>query len=347
MMAPPVSLPGLDLDRLHEWLVKAMPGVRTDLLRADVIAGGRSNLTYRLRAGEHMWILRRPPLGHVLATAHDMTREYRVMRALAGSAVPVPEVLASCDDPDVLGAPFYIMSYLEGSTYQRAYELSRLGSERVRRPSEGFVDVLADLHSIDYRDAGLQDFGRPEGYLGRQVSRWSKQMSASRSRDLPDADRLAAKLAEHIPSGGAIGIVHGDYRLDNVIVDETDRAVGVIDWEMSTIGDLASDLGLTIVYMRLAQMVGEARAVVVADASAAEGFLSEDEVLEQYARRTGSDLEDFGFYIGLASYKLAGILEGIHYRYLQGQTVGSGFDTIGELVEPLLAAGMKSMKGVH
>lgn len=347
MMAPPISLPGLDLDSLHEWLAEAMPGVTTDSLRADVIAGGRSNLTYRLWAGEEMWILRRPPLGHVLATAHDMTREYRVMRALAGSAVPVPKVLASCDDPDVLGAPFYIMSYLEGSTYQRGYELSTLGSERVRRLSEGFVDVLADLHSIDYRDAGLQDFGRPEGYLARQVSRWSKQMSASRSRDLPDADRLAAKLAEHVPSGGAIGIVHGDYRLDNVIVDETDRAVGVIDWEMSTIGDLASDLGLTIVYMRLAEMVGDARAVVVADASAAEGFLSEDEVLERYARRTGGDLEDFGFYIGLASYKLAGILEGIHYRYLQGQTVGSGFDTIGELVEPLLAAGMNSMKGVH
>lgn len=347
MSSPSTTVPGLDLGRLRPWLAAAAPQVDTDFLEAEVITGGRSNLTYRLHVGQETWILRRPPLGHVLATAHDMGREHRVMRALADTDVPVPRVLASCDDPDVIGAPFYVMEDVEGATFRRAHELEKLGGQRVRLMSEAFVDVIAKIHSIDHREVGLAHFGRPEGYLDRQISRWSTQLAASRSRDLPDADRLVSRLSERVPDGGAIGVIHGDYRLDNVIVDAGDRPAAVIDWEMSTIGDVLSDLGLTVVYMRLAEMVGDERAVVVADASSAPGFLSESEVLDRYARLAGSDLQDFGFYVGLASYKLAGILEGIHYRYLHGQTVGPGFDTIGDIVGPLLAAGLASMKEIR
>lgn len=344
MSTSSATVPGLDIHRLRAWLSEACPGRFDGDLRADLITGGRSNLTYRLQVGDTTCILRRPPLGHVLATAHDMSREYTVMRALDRSEVPVPHVLASCEDVDVIGAPFYVMDFVEGSTYRSRHNLAGLGPDRVRSLSEDFVDVLARIHSVDHREVGLQDFGRPEGYLARQVSRWRTQLEASRTRDLPDANRLVALLAERVPSSGPVGIVHGDYRLDNVIVDQHDRPAAVIDWEMSTIGDVLSDLGLTVVYMRLAAMVGDSRAEAVADASSAEGFVAEGEVLERYARTTGRDLGDFGFYLGLASFKLAGILEGIHFRYLQGQTLGPGFETIGDTVAPLLAAGLDSMK---
>jgi aminoglycoside phosphotransferase (APT) family kinase protein len=266
------------------------------------------------------------------------------MRALCGTAVPVPQVLASCEDVSIIGAPFYLMDFVEGSTFRSRHDLGQLCPNRVRSLSEEFIDVLARIHSVDHREVGLQDFGRPDGYLARQVSRWQTQMQASHSRDLLDADRLVSLLTERVPSSGPVGIVHGDYRLDNVIVDDHDRPAAVIDWEMSTIGDVLSDLGLTVVYMRLAAMVGGARAEVVADASTAEGFITEDDVLDRYARLTGRDLGDFGFYLGLASFKLAGILEGIHFRYLQGQTLGPGFESIGDTVGPLLAAGLDSMK---
>lgn len=347
MSTPCATVPGVDLPRLHAWIGETLPDATDKHMRADLVTGGRSNLTYRLRVGNEAWILRRPPLGHVLATAHDMSREYRVMRALSASDVPVPRVLASCEDLDVIGAPFYIMDFVAGSTYRSRHELDRLGHERVRLLSEDFVDVLARIHSVDHRQVGLQDFGRPDGYLDRQVSRWRTQLAASHSRDLPDADRLVARLAHRVPSSGPVGIVHGDYRLDNVIVDDLDRPAAVIDWEMSTVGDVLSDLALTIVYMRIAAMVGDARSEAIADASSAQGFISETEVLQRYARLTGRDLGDFGFYLGLASLKLAGILEGIYFRFLQGQTVGPGFETIGETVGPLLAAGLDSMKEIR
>ena len=330
--------PGLDTERLADWLEGRV--ALSGPLTASVIAGGKSNLTYEVGDGTRTYVVRRPPLGHVLATAHDMTREHRVMSALTDTAVPVPRTYALCEDDEVLGAPFYVMEKVEGVPYRQAEELSPLGEERTRRISEGLVDTLAALHEVDPATVGLDDFGRPEGFLERQVRRWRPQLESSHTRDLPDAEALHERLATRVPTQSADGIVHGDYRLDNVLTDDRDRAAAVIDWEMATLGDPLTDLALMVLYHRLADLVGPA----VADASAAPGFLSESEVLERYAAGSSRDLDHLDWYLGLAAYKLAAILEGIHYRYRQGQTVGPGFDRVGEAVPTLLATGLDALK---
>jgi aminoglycoside phosphotransferase (APT) family kinase protein len=332
--------PGLDLDRLGAWLATAVPGAGRSL-SAQLIAGGKSNLTYAVEDGANSWIVRRPPLGHVLATAHDMAREYRVMSALQGTEVPVPTTYVFCEDDGVLGAPFYVMERVDGRPYRFAVDIEPLGPERTRTISTGLVDVLATLHAIDPVAVGLADFGRPEGFLARQVRRWKKQLDASYSRDLPAADELFARLNADVPSESPVGIVHGDYRLDNVLTDDQDRLVAVIDWEMATIGDPLTDLALMVVYGRLGDAVAGNSVV---DVASAPGFLSEDEIIARYAASSDRDLSRFGFYLGLATFKLVGILEGIHYRYVNGQTVGEGFDSVGDIIEPLLEQGLTALK---
>jgi aminoglycoside phosphotransferase (APT) family kinase protein len=331
--------PGLDLQRLGTWLASAVPGAGEEL-SARLIAGGKSNLTYEISDGTGMWIVRRPPLGHVLATAHDMAREYRVISALQDTAVPVPVVHALCEDPEVLGAPFYVMERVAGRPYRHAVELAELGPERTRKISIGLVDTLTALHAVAPAEVGLVDFGRPEGFLARQLRRWCKQLDASYTRDLPAADELYARLAADVPTESAAGIVHGDFRLDNVLTDDQDRPAAVIDWEMATLGDPLTDLALMIVYGRLgAALPGTG----VVDAACAPGFLTESEIVERYAAHSDRDLSRFGFYLGLASFKLAAILEGIHYRHLHGQTVGEGFADVGRNIDPLLHSGLAAL----
>ncbi|MGH3432597.1 MAG: phosphotransferase family protein, partial [Thermocrispum sp.] len=205
--------PGLDLARLARWFADAVPGAGGPLT-ASLVAGGKSNLTYQVTCDGATWIVRRPPLGHVLATAHDMTREYRVISALQDSAVPVPRTYALCEDTEVLGAPFYVMERVDGTPYRHAGELERLGPARTRAIATDLVDTLAALHAVDPDAVGLTGFGRPEGFLARQVKRWRQQLDASRSRELPAADELHERLAADIPPQPPPGIVHGDYRLD-------------------------------------------------------------------------------------------------------------------------------------
>jgi aminoglycoside phosphotransferase (APT) family kinase protein len=328
------------LDRLAAWLPCVVPQAGPKL-SAELIAGGKSNLTYTVTDGTRTWVLRRPPLGHVLATAHDMAREYRVMSALRDTAVPVPGMYGLCEDTEVLGAPFYLMERVEGTPYRRAAQLEPLGPERTRAIALDMVDTLAALHQVDPAAVGLQTFGKPEGFLARQVSRWKKQLDASYCRDLPAADELHQRLAADVPPQSAAGIVHGDYRLDNILVDDSDRLRAVIDWEMATLGDPLTDLALMLVYHRLGQQLGDG---AVSTVSAAPGFPSEREIIERYAGGSERDLSRFGFYLGLASYKLAVILEGIHYRYLHGQTVGPGFENIGPGIFPLLDGGLAALK---
>jgi aminoglycoside phosphotransferase (APT) family kinase protein len=246
-------------------------------------------------------------------------REYRVMSALRGTAVPVPRTHAFCADTGLLGAPFYVMERVAGIPYRHAKELENLGAERTRAISEQLVDTMAALHAVDPAAVGLADFGRPEGFLARQVARWKKQLHASRTRDLPVADDLHLRLEASVPAGSATGIVHGDFRLDNLLIDGGDRATALLDWEMATLGDPLTDLALMLTYHRLAPL---AAGLVATDASLAPGFLSEDEIIERYATGTERDLSRFGWYLGLAAFKLAAILEGIHHRHLAGQTVG-------------------------
>ncbi len=333
------ELPGLDLDAFGAWFEKACPGEVTGPLTGELVAGGKSNLTYVVGDGHREWVVRRPPLGHVLATAHDMTREHRVITALRDTDVPVPRTYALCEDEDVIGAKFYVMERVHGTPYRTAAELAALGPERTEAISRRTVETLATLHRVDPAAVGLADFGRPEGFLERQVRRWKKQLDASRSRDLEGADELHDLLAANIPAEQAPAIVHGDYRLDNLLIDEHDEIAAVLDWEMATLGDPLTDVALMLVYGDLARLTDS-----VADASSAPGYLSGEEVVELYAERSGRDLSAMGFYLGLASFKLAVILEGIHFRYTQGQTVGEGFDSVGAAVEPLLAAGINSFK---
>lgn len=331
------DLPGLDLPRFAAWFDSACPGEIGGPLRGQLIAGGRSNLTYEVTDGTKSWVVRRPPLGHVLATAHDMRREYQVITALHDTDVPVPLAYALCSDADVLGAPFYVMAKVDGIAYRTAEQIAPLGPARIQAVAERMIDTLALLHAVDPGAVGLGEFGHPEGFLARQVRRWKKQLDASRSRPIAGIDELHALLAADPPDGGDATIVHGDYRLDNILVDANDQLAAIVDWEMATLADPLTDVGLLIVYQRMDRLDEGPMA------SDAPGYPSEAEVLARYAERSGRDLSGLGFYIALASFKLAVILEGIHFRYVHGQTVGEGFENIGERVEPLVASGLAAL----
>ncbi len=344
MADAPASVEGLDLGALRAWLDVQVPGQLPGDLNATLIVGGKSNLTYIVSNGEQDVIVRRPPLGHVLATAHDMGREHHIMAALADTAVPVPRMIAECKDDSVIGAPFYIMERMAGTAFQKAAELEPLGAERVRTITERLVDTLVDLHAVDYREVGLAEFGRPDGYLNRQVARWQKQLEASRSREIDGIDELANRLSDTVPTASEGTIVHGDYRLDNVLVDtvDGDRITTVLDWEMSTLGDPLTDLAVMLAYQKLALSDGRGTAQVT-DAPLATGYLSPDESIERYADQSGRNVSELGFHLGLAYFKLAVILEGIHFRHSQGKTVGAGFEGIGNMIDPLVQHGLAAI----
>ncbi|MEU3269580.1 phosphotransferase family protein [Saccharomonospora sp. NPDC006951] len=332
--------PGLDLARLRDHLDREVPGLVAGPLTARVVEGGRSNLTYIVSDGAGRWVVRRPPLGHVLPTAHDMSREHRVISALGPTAVPVPPTVLLCQDDSVIGAPFYVMGFVEGTPFRQEEQLAALGPQRTRAITDLLVDTLVDLHAVQPESAGLGDFGRPDGFLERQLRRWKKQLDASRSRELAGIDELHDRLAAALPASPAPAIVHGDYRLDNVLVDGDDRITAVLDWEMSTIGDPLTDLALLVAYAE--REVLDLRSV--SSVSAAPGYPGSADVIERYAAGSGRDVSALDWYLGLAYFKLAVILEGIYYRYSKGQTVGAGFDEIGAHVAPLVSLGNATLK---
>ena len=325
---------GLDLDRLRAYL-------GSPPLAATMFAGGRSNLTYAVTDGTHRWVLRRPPLGHVLPTAHDMSREHRVLAALSGADFPVPRPVRLCTDPDVIGAPFYLMEYVDGTIHRDVAKLEAMGPAAMRALVLSLVDTLADLHALDYTAIGLADFGHPEGFNARQVRRWKKQLDASRSREIPGIEELHARLATDVPEGAG-SVVHGDYRLDNVLIGPNLEINAVLDWEMSTLGDPLSDLALMLVYAGRPMLFRDGRPYASIDVPGHPGL---DEMATHYAERSGRDVSNLHWYVGFAAFKLAVIIEGVHYRFVQGQTVGEGFDTIGAMVAPLVAQGHAALEG--
>ncbi|SDJ93490.1 phosphotransferase family protein [Streptomyces indicus] len=334
------QLPGLDLDRLRDRLDQEVPGLVQGPLQGRHIEGGRSNLTYDITDGTSRWVVRRPPLGHVLATAHDMKREHRVIEALHPTTVPVPKPLLLCEDEEVVGAPFYVMEFVAGTPYRTAEELAPLGPERTRAAVFSLVDTLVDLHAVDPDAVGLGDFGRPDGFLDRQLRRWGKQLDASRNRDLAGIDELHAALGRALPVSPAPTVIHGDYRLDNVLLGEDDRIKAVLDWEMSTLGDPLTDLGLLVMYSVRLELPDSP----ISTTASAVGHPSPQELIERYAERSGRDVSAVSWYTAFAWFKLAVILEGIHYRYTLGQTVGSGFDRIGELVPVFIEHGLTTLQ---
>jgi aminoglycoside phosphotransferase (APT) family kinase protein len=312
-----------------------------------LIAGGKSNLTYRVSSAAGDVILRRPPLGHVLPTAHDMTREYTAMAALAPTPVPVPQMLHLCSDPELLGQPFYVMEAVEGHVCREALPAGYADRPAQRRAiGEGLVRTLGDLHNVDPVAVGLGEFGRPEGYLVRQVARWGKQWDATRIDGLEALDTLAAELAGSVPTTQRSTIVHGDFRLDNTILDPTTpgKIAAVLDWEMCALGDPLADLGILLVYWSQADD-GATRSAgtVVPAATVLEGFPTRAEVAQLYAERSGLDLTDLPWYVSFAFWKLAVVCAGIVARVRGGAMVGSGFEGIEDRIGPLVALGQTTL----
>jgi aminoglycoside phosphotransferase (APT) family kinase protein len=336
MAAVAADPPGVPVSDLDAFLRRSLPGLLDGPLRVELLSGGRSNLTYLLSDGHGQWVLRRPPLGHVLATAHDMSREFRVLRALHPTAVPVPQPLISAG-PEVIGAPFYVMAFTEGVVLRDRGQLEAFGGAAATTLAQRLIDVLARLHAVAPDEVGLADLGRPAGYLARQLRRWGQQLAASHSRDLPDLTALGARLAQRLPADQGAAIVHGDYRLDNVVVDpENGQVRGVLDWEMATLGDPLTDLASTVVWWDGISGLDSPVAAVPGDVA---GFPSSDGLVEAYGRATGRDLSDLPWYLGFAFYKIAAIFEGIHYRTQQGLTVGEGFERLGAMVPALVERG--------
>jgi aminoglycoside phosphotransferase (APT) family kinase protein len=326
---------GIDRARVTGWLAANVGGSVAPYEFA-LIAGGRSNLTYRVTdAAGHAYALRRPPVSHVLATAHDMAREHTVISALQSTDVPVPRTLGLCTDAEVNGAPFYVMSFVDGHILRDERASSQM-SEAVRaHASESLVDTLARLHAVDVDAVGLGDFARREGYIARQLKRWHGQFEQSTLDGVEGPaviDRAFQELSAKIPEQQGVAIVHGDYRLDNTVLDDAGDVIAILDWEICTLGDPLADLGLLLVYWAEA---GETQPSVLGVApTALPGFATRQQLVERYAAASGLDVSTVPYYCAFGIWKLACILQGVYVRYAGGAAAGdrSGVDQFADTV---------------
>lgn len=338
--SPPRKGEALPLERLREYLRGRLPG-GDGTLEALQFPGGHSNLTYCLRVGDREFVLRRPPVGPVAPTAHDMTREYRVLKALQGYFPPAPEPYLLCEDTEIIGVHFYVMERRKGIIIRREIpgEIKTMGEPlKIHRTiSAALIDTLVQLHAVDYRKAGLGDLGKPEGFVTRQVKGWAGRWERAKTREIPEIDHLAKILAERIPASPPPTIVHNDFKLDNVMIDPDDpaRIVAVLDWEMCTIGDPLIDLGLVLAYWPRPDDP-MARQVAISSVTTHPGFFTREEVLVRYVEQTGRDITDIGFYETFALFKLCVVLEQIYVRYVRGQTDDERFAAF-EVAVPALA----------
>jgi aminoglycoside phosphotransferase (APT) family kinase protein len=317
-----------------------------------LVAGGKSNLTFYVSSAAGDVVLRRPPLSTVLPTAHDMRREYRVMTALWDTDVPVPRTRALCEDESVLGAPFYVMDRVRGHIVREALPDGYAETSAERHAiGIGLIDVLAALHTVDPDAVGLGDYGRPVGYLERQVRRWGSQWAASRQPDEPDGpelDRLAERLQASLPDAPTGPIVHGDFRLDNTLLDpdRPGRIAAVLDWELSTLGDPLADLGMLYVYWpERADGAEREGTLAVASVTTLDGFPGRRELYDRYVARTGRDLSALPWYVGFGAFKLAVVCAGVAARGRAGAMIGEGFVEMAQRIGPLVRLGHSSLDG--
>jgi len=333
---------GIEPQGVTAWLHDRVPDLDPPLA-FDPIAGGHSNLTYTVTdAAGRKWVLRRPPLGQVLATAHDMGREHRIISALAPTDVPVAPVVGLCTDESVNGAPFYVMEFVEGTVVRDLTDATALSIAQRQTAARSLIDVLARIHAVDPAGVGLGDLARHDGYIERQLKRWNRQFESSRTRDLPIMEQVHASLCASIPEQGPATIVHGDYRLDNCMLGPDGSIIAVLDWELCTLGDPMADLGLLLVYWA---EQGEDGSLAVTPATGIEGFPTRAELVEHYGAATGRDTSAIDFYVAFGYWKLACIIEGVFSRYAGG-SMGernaqdySGFgDTVIMLAEAAKAA---------
>lgn len=306
---------GIDEPNVGAWLAANIDGAEPPF-SYELIAGGHSNLTFKVTdAAGHVYVLRRPPLGHVLATAHDMAREHRIISALGPTPVPVAPALGLCEDEDVNGAPFYVMAFVPGVVLDSPDRAAALSVDVRRAAGLHLIEVLAALHAVDVDEVGLGDLARRDGYVERQLKRWSKQWEASKTRELPAIDEVERRLRAHVPVQQGVAVAHGDYRFGNCLVDPAaGRIAAVLDWELCTLGDPLADVGYLGVYWT--DPGSSARRAN--DPTGAGGFPSYAELLDRYAELTGRDLSDIDYYRAFSSWRLAVISEGVYARYLHG-----------------------------
>jgi len=335
---PGEDIEGIAVGPVSKWLDDNVDGAHSPY-RFELAAGGRSNLTFKVTdAAGQRYVLRRPPVSHVLPTAHDMGREHRIIKALGPTAVPVPPALAFCEDEAVNGRPFYVMGYVDGFVLRDAVIAEKTFTPAARRAvSEDLIDVLARLHAVDVDEIGLGDLGRKEGYIERQLKRWYGQFTqsaATRDRTIPAIDEVHEVLSRRIPPQHGATIVHGDYRLDNTMLSADAKVAAVLDWEICTLGDPLADLGLLMVYWA---EPGERNLPLGISATTAGGFMTRAELRELYAARSGRDISALDFYVAFGYWKLACILEGVHARYAAGAMGGdrSGIESFSGQVEAL------------
>lgn len=307
---------GLDPEAVEAWFADHVPQAAPPL-RYELLAGGHSNLTFAVTDVDgRRWVLRRPPLSARLATAHDVGREYRVMSALEPTGVPVPPMVGHCEDESVIGAPFFVMGYVDGHVLHDAEVVDRhLPREARPHAAEQLVDVLADLHAVDPDAVGLGELGRREGYVERQLKRWATQWEKVRTRELPVVERVHARLLEQVPEQGPATIVHGDFRFGNTLTRADGECAAVLDWELCTLGDPLADLGWFLHYWELPE---DDDGVNATAPTRAGGFPTRDEVVRRYAERSGRDLSQLHYYQAFAAWRLACIIEGVYSRYLRG-----------------------------
>jgi aminoglycoside phosphotransferase (APT) family kinase protein len=336
---------GIDRNGVEAWFGENLPAAQLPL-SFERISGGHSNLTYGVRdAGSGRWALRRPPLGKRLGSAHDMGREHRVVSALAQTPVPVAPVVGFCEDESVNGAPFYVMDFVEGPILRGLAEADVFPNEADRRAiGERVVDTLVEIHAVDPDAVGLGELGRKSDYVARQLHRWQGQWEKSKTRELPAIDAVHERLAARIPEQGPATIVHGDYRLDNMILTPQGGVAAVVDWELCTLGDPLADVGLLMVYWPEA---GEEGISLGQPATMAPGFPNRKELKARYAERSGRDLSQLDFFVALGYWKLAIILEGVYARYAAGQygKVDPGIEAFARLVERLAEAADEAERG--
>ncbi|MFI5426893.1 phosphotransferase family protein [Aeromicrobium sp. UC242_57] len=332
-------------ERLGPALASATGDDRWTSFEAHLIAGGKSNLTFEITSEAGSLVLRRPPSGNLLPSAHDMFREARVQRALTSTDVPVAPVLLLDPDGDLLGVPSYVMSKVEGHVIREALpaDFATTADERVGL-GHTMVDTLVTLHAIDPAAVGLQDFGRPEGFVARQIRRWGGQWDKSKTHDVPELTRLGALLTERLPSTQRTSIVHGDYKIDNCILDVDDptRIAALLDWEMSTLGDPMTDLGMMLFYWREADQDQHALIPTVTDQP---GFPTRQHLAERYAAATGVTLDEIDYYRAFANFKFAIIVQGVSARAAAGSMAGQDFGNLDPLVLECARAGLDLLKG--
>ena len=311
-----MTLPHGISNNVESWLVKNIAGATAPFTYTQ-IAGGHSNLTFKVDdAAGHSYVLRRPPLGHRLASAHDMSREHRIIAGLSSSNVPVAPALGLCTDESVNELPFYVMSFVDGYVVRDKVTAEKvLTAAGRRRASESLVDTMAAIHAVDLEAVGLNDLGRHDGYIARQLKRWHGNILEQSTRDLPAVHSVYEELMKRIPEQTATTIVHGDYRLDNCMVDGNGNVIAVLDWEICTLGDPMADLGLLMVYWTGPNDDASAWSNNVCTA---DGFYDRADLAARYGEVSGRDISQLDFYVAFAYWKLACIIEGVYARYLGG-----------------------------